>query len=307
MGDDVLLVEYHTKMNAMDPMNMEMLLNAVDMAESEGMKGIVIGNDASNFCAGANLGLALFAANLAAWKDLEDFIGLGQDTYQTVKYSEVPIVAASAGMCLGGGAEVLMHCDAVQAHSESYVGLVEVGVGIIPAWGGCKELLGRLNDFGLASKGPMGPVMKAFEYIGTAQVAKSAEQARSMGFIGPEDRITMNRDRLLADAKARVIELSEDYEPPEPRNYSLPGPTGMAGLQLALNDLALSGMATPHDVVVATALAEILSGGDTDMTESLEEDDILAMEKSAIARLGRHPDTLDRMQHMLETGKPLRN
>ena len=307
MGDDVLLVEYHTKMNAMDPMNMEMLLNAVDMAETEGLKGIVIGNDASNFCAGANLGLALFAANLAAWKDLEDFIGLGQDTYQTVKYSEIPVVAASAGMCLGGGAEVLMHCDAVQAHSESYVGLVEVGVGIIPAWGGCKELLGRLNDFGLASKGPMGPVMKAFEYIGTAQVAKSAEQARSMGFIGPEDRITMNRDRLLADAKARVIELSEGYEPPEPRNYSLPGPTGMAGLQLALNDLALSGMATPHDVVVATALAEILSGGDTDITESLEEDDILAMEKSAIARLGRHPDTLDRMQHMLETGKPLRN
>tara|TARA_B100000674_G_scaffold21809_2_gene15314 strand:- start:1612 stop:3951 length:2340 start_codon:yes stop_codon:yes gene_type:complete len=306
-GEGVLLVEYHTKMNAMDPMNMEMLLNAVDMAESEGYKGIIIGNDASNFCAGANLGLALFAANLAAWKDLEDFIGLGQDTYQTLKYCEVPVVAAPSGLCLGGGAEVLMHCDAVQAHSESYIGLVEVGVGIIPAWGGCKELLGRLVDFGLVTNGPMGASMKAFETIGTAKVAKSAEQARSMGFIGPDDGITMNRDRLLADAKRKVLELSEKYVPPEPRKYSLPGPSGMAGLNLALNDLALSGQATPHDVVVATYLAKILTGGDTDITDTLEEDEILAMEKDAIASLGRNPDTLDRMQHMLETGKPLRN
>ena len=306
-GDGVLLVEYHTKMNAMDPMNMEMLLNAVDLAESEDYKGIVIGNDATNFCAGANLGLALFAANLAAWKDLEDFIGLGQDTYQTLKYCEVPVVAASAGLCLGGGAEVLMHCDAVQAHSESYVGLVEVGVGIIPAWGGCKELLGRLVDFGLVTNGPMGAVMKAFETIGTAQVAKSAEQARSMGFLGPHDGITMNRDRLLADAKRKALDLSENYVPPAPRTYRLPGPTGLAGLNLALSDLALSGQATPHDVVVATSLAGILTGGNTDITVAMEEDDILAMEKEAIATLGRHPDTLDRMQHMLETGKPLRN
>lgn len=307
MGDQVLLVEYHTKMNAMDPMNMEMLLNAVDMAENEGWKGIVIGNDAANFCAGANLGLALFAANLAAWKDLDDFIGLGQDTYQTLKFSEVPIVAASAGLCLGGGAEVLMHCDAVQAHSESYVGLVEVGVGIIPAWGGCKEYLGRVKEFGLVSNGPMGAVMKAFEVIGTAQVAKSANQARTMGFLGPNDRITMNRDRLLSDAKKTLIELSKDYSPPEPRTYSLPGPSGKAALELAVNDLALSGKVTPHDIVVTNALAEILTGGDTDITDILEEDDILAMEKNAITTLAKNTDTLDRMQHMLETGKPLRN
>ena len=198
MGDGVLLVEYHTKMNAMDPMNIEMLVNAVDIAESDGFKGIVIGNDASNFCAGANLGLALFAANLGAWKDLEDFITLGQETYQTLKYCEVPVVAASAGLCLGGGAEVLMHCDAVQAHAESYIGLVEVGVGVVPAWGGCKELLGRLVEYGLVTNGPMGAAMKAFETIGTAQVAKSAEQASSLGFLAPSDQITMNRDRLLS-------------------------------------------------------------------------------------------------------------
>jgi len=307
MGDDVLLVEYHTKMNAMDPMNMEMLLNAVDMAENEDWKGVVIGNDAPNFCAGANLGLALFAANLAAWKELDDFIGLGQDTYQTLKYSEVPIVAASSGLCLGGGAEVLMHCDAVQAHSESYVGLVEVGVGIIPAWGGCKEYLGRLKEFGLVPNGPMGAVMKAFEVIGTAQVAKSAEQARKMGFLSPNDRVTMNRDRLLADAKKLLIEISNDYIPPEPRTYLLPGISGKVALQLAVNDLALSGKVTPHDVIVTNALADILSGGDTDITDLLNEDDILAMEKETIVRLAKNTDTLDRMQHMLETGKPLRN
>jgi 3-hydroxyacyl-CoA dehydrogenase len=267
----------------------------------------VIGNDAPNFCAGANLGLALFAANLAAWKELDDFIGLGQDTYQTLKYSEVPIVAASSGLCLGGGAEVLMHCDAVQAHSESYVGLVEVGVGIIPAWGGCKEYLGRLKEFGLVPNGPMGAVMKAFEVIGTAQVAKSAEQARTMGFLSPNDRVTMNRDRLLADAKKLLIEISNDYIPPEPRTYLLPGISGKVALQLAVNDLALSGKVTPHDVIVTNALADILSGGDTDITDLLNEDDILAMEKETIVRLAKNTDTLDRMQHMLETGKPLRN
>ena len=307
MDDGVLLVEYHTKMNAMDPMNMEMLLNAVDMAETGDWKGIVIGNDGSNFCAGANLGLALFASNLAAWSDLEDFISLGQETYQAVKYADVPVVAASTGMCLGGGAEVLMHCDAVQAHAESYIGLVEVGVGIVPAWGGCKELLARLRHFGISNGGPMGPVMKAFETIGTAQVAKSAEQARSLGFLGPNDRITMNRDRLLFDAKNLVLELAEDYFPPDPNSYQLPGATGKAALILAVNDLALSGLATPHDVVVASELAEILSGGDTDVTETMGEDEILALERTAIGRLGRDTATLDRMQHMLETGKPLRN
>ena len=153
----------------------------------------------------------------------------------------------------------------------------------------------------------MGPVMKAFEYIGTAQVAKSAEQARSMGFLGPSDGITMNRDRLLADAKARALELSRGYEPPAPRTYNLPGPTGRTALELAVRDLALSGQATPHDVVVTNELAWILSGGDTDMTETTEEDDILTMEREAIGRLGRHEDSLARMEHMLETGKPLRN
>jgi len=306
-GDEVLLVEYHSKMNAMDPLSMEILLTAVDMAEYGDWKGILIANDSNNFCAGANLGLALFGANLAAWKDVEDFIALGQESYQALKYAEVPVVAASTGVCVGGGAEVLLHCDAVQAHSESYVGLVEVGVGIVPGWGGCKEMLARLSSFGIAPNGPMGAVMKAFEMIGTAQIAKSAEQARRMGFLRPDDRVSMNRDLLLADAKARVLELADDYTPPEPHTYHLPGATGRAALDMAVSDLSRSGQATPHDVIVTGELANILTGGDTDMLDELSEDDILAMELAAISKLSRNEATLARMEHMVQTGKPLRN
>ena len=128
-----------------------------------------------------------------------------------------------------------------------------------------------------------------------------------MAFLAPDDKITMNRDRLLADAKARALELSEAYEPPEPRTYNLPGLSGRTALQLAVKDLTLSGQATPHDVVVTNELAWILSGGDTDMTETVDEDDILSMEREAIGKLGRHEDSLARMEHMLATGKPLRN
>ena len=307
-GDGVLLVEYHSKLNAMDPMSMEMLLTAVDIAENEGWKGILIGNDGSHFCAGANLGLALFAANLGAWKEVEQFISLGQDTYQALKYAEVPVVAAATGMCVGGGCEVLLHVDAVQAHSESYIGLVEVGVGIIPGWGGCKEMLARLPEFGLVGGGPMAGAMKAFENIGTAQVAKSAAQAQDLGYLRPTDRITMNRDRLLGDAKVRVLELSEDYTPPEPHTYHLSGPSGRLALEMALKDLATAGKATPHDVVVVSELAKILTGGDdADITVETSEDEILKLERSAISTLAKDEATLDRMEHMLAKGKPLRN
>ena len=153
----------------------------------------------------------------------------------------------------------------------------------------------------------MGAVMKAFEYIGTAKVSKSAEQARSMGFLAPNDGITMNRDRLLADAKNKAIDLAEGYCPPDPRKYVLPGETGLLALELAINDFALAGQATPHDVVVTKKLAGVLTGGSTDITESVEEEEILELEREAIGWLGRQTETLDRMEHMLETGKPLRN
>ncbi|MDP6098811.1 MAG: 3-hydroxyacyl-CoA dehydrogenase NAD-binding domain-containing protein [Candidatus Thalassarchaeaceae archaeon] len=306
-GDGVLLVEYHSKMNAMDPMSMEMLLSAVDIAEIEGWKGILIANDAQNFCAGANLGLALLAANLGAWKEIEDFITLGQEAYAALKYAEVPVVSASAGLCLGGGCEILLHSDAVQAHAESYIGLVEVGVGIIPAWGGCKEMLGRLAQNGFAPGGPMGPVTTAFETIGLAKVAKSAQQAQDIGYLTRNDRITMNRNRLIHDAKQLLLELAVDYVPPTPHVYNLPGRTGRAALDLAVTDLRRSGRATPHDVIVSSALAQVLTGGDTDMVDVLTEEDVLKLERESIILLAKNQASLARMENMLLTGKPLRN
>ena len=307
MGDNILLVEYHSKMNAVDPMTIEMLKEAVSMAEKEKWKGIVIGNDGKNFSAGANLGLVLFAVNLSAWNEVEEFIRSGQEAYQALKYCNVPVVGACSGLCLGGGAEVLLHCDSIQAHSESYIGLVEVGVGIIPAWGGCKEMLARIRDFNLAPGGPMGPIMKAFEIIGTAQVAKSADQARSMGFLGPDDSISMNRDRLLADSKMKAMTMSHGYTPPKPYTFSLPGKTARIALEMAVSDLAKSGNATPHDVIVTSELAKVLSGGEVDLTDSTGEEEILTLERESIGRLGRQEDTIQRMEHMLQTGKPLRN
>jgi len=306
-NDGVLLVEFHSKMNALDPLIMEILLAAVDISEGDEWRGILIANDSANFCAGANLGLALFAANLGAWSTLEEFIALGQDTYQALKYAEVPVVSAASGMCLGGGCEILLHSDGVVAHSESYIGLVEAGVGIIPAWGGCKEMLARLTDEKLVGLGPMAAPMQAFENIGMAKVAKSAHQAKDLGYLRQRDRITMNRDRVLSDAKSFLLELAQDYSPPSPNVYHLPGPSGLAALKMALNDLAIAGHATPHDLTVVGELAKVLTGGECDHTDELSEDDILALERKAIASLARNKLSLDRMEHMLAKGKPLRN
>ncbi len=306
-NDGVLLVEFHSKMNALDPLIMEILLAAVDIAESDEWKGILIANDSANFCAGANLGLALFAANLGAWGTLEDFIALGQDTYQALKYAEVPVVSAASGMCLGGGCEILLHSDGIVAHSESYIGLVETGVGIIPAWGGCKEMLARVTTEKLVGLGPMAATMMVFENIGMAKIAKSAQQAKDLGYLRASDRITMNREHVLANAKSYLLELAEDYSPPKPHTYHLPGPSGRSALAMALSDLAIAGHATPHDVTVIGELAKVLTGGECDHTEELSEEDILALERKAISTLARNEFSLARMEHMLSKGKPLRN
>ncbi|MBI3114043.1 MAG: enoyl-CoA hydratase/isomerase family protein, partial [Rhodospirillales bacterium] len=218
-----------------------------------------------------------------------------------------PVVGAPSGMALGGGCEVLLHCTAVQAHAETYAGLVEAGVGVIPGWGGCKEMLFRWFFDKKRPKGPMPPVIKAFEMIGTAQVAKSAAEARDFLFLRDRDGITMNRDRLLADAKAKALELAKNYSPPEEAPISLPGPTAKALMDMAVKGFRLSGKATPHDVVVAGALARVLSGGNTDITETVSEDQVLTLERDAFVSLARTSATIDRIQHMLKTGKPLRN
>lgn len=306
IGDGVLCLEFHTKMNAMDPDIMQMIKRAVDIVPGE-YKALVIHNEGTNFSAGANLGLALFAANIAAWADIENMVKLGQEAYMALKYAPFPVVGAPSGMALGGGCEVLLHCDAVEAHAETYMGLVEVGVGLVPAWGGCKEMLQRFTAMEGIPGGPMPPVIKSFETISMATVAKSAAQAKDHRYLRPQDGIVMNRDRVLAAAKTRALAMAANYRAPESPELSLPGPTAHAAMRMAVDNFRKLGKATAHDEVVADGLARVLSGGDTDMTETLGEDDVLALEREAFMHLVRNPATLARMEHTLETGKPLRN
>ncbi len=308
IGDGVLCFEVHTKMNSLDLDVVTLLDKALGLVEKE-YKALVLYNEAANFSVGANIGLALFAANVGVWPMIESLIENGQKTYKKMKYASFPVVAAPSGMALGGGCEMIMHASAVQAHAETYTGLVEVGVGVVPGWGGCKELLvrwGAAQKNG-APKGPMPPVAKAFEFVSTAKVAKSAAEAQEMLILKPTDGVTMNRDRLLADAKARALSMVEGYEAPEAPELRLPGPTGHAALDLAVEGFRLQGMVTPHDLTVADAAADVLTGGDTDMTETLTEDDILKLERKAFIRLLKTPQTLARIEHMISTGKPLRN
>jgi 3-hydroxyacyl-CoA dehydrogenase len=270
-------------------------------------KALVIYNEGSQFSVGANLGLALFAANIAAWMELDNLVAAGQGAYKALKYAPFPTVAAPAGMALGGGCEILLHASAIQAHAETYVGLVEVGVGLVPGWGGCKEMLNRWATLGRLPKGPMPFVAKAFELISTATVAKSAAEAKEMLFLRPADGITMNRYRLLADAKAKALSLVEGYKAPEAPVYRLPGPSAKAAMEMAVQGFQRLGKATPHDGVVSSALADVLSGGDTDMLYELSEDAVLDLGREAFMSLVRTPGTLARVEHMLMTGKPLRN
>jgi 3-hydroxyacyl-CoA dehydrogenase len=223
-----------------------------------------------------------------------------------LKYAPFPVVTALGGMALGGGCEFVLHSDAVQAHIESYVGLVEVGVGVIPGWGGCKEMLIRHMQ-GMPAGMAMPAIAKAFEYIATAKVAGSADEAKEMKLLNDKSRITMNRARLLPDAKALCLSLVDGYTPPEPATLNLPGPTAKAALQMGLEQFVATGKATPHDVVVCTQLADVLSGGDTDILDTLTEQQVLDLEHTHFMNLIHTKGTLDRIEHMLATGKPLRN
>ena len=306
IGDGVLCLEFTSKMNALDAEIITLLGKSLALAQ-QSYKGLVIYNEGENFSVGANLGVAMFAANVAAWPLIEESVRSGQQAYKALKYSPVPVVGAPAGMALGGGCEILMHCSAVQAHAESYIGLVEVGVGLLPGWGGCKELLARWQAEPKMPRGLMPAVAKTFEIISTAEVSKSAAQAVALHYLRPTDRITMNRDRLLFDAKQRVLELAQDYKPPVPTEYRLPGPGGRTALELAVDGFAKTGRATPHDVTVSHQVARVLTGGDADPLDVLTEDDITTLERESFMTLFRNPATLARTEHMLATGKPLRN
>jgi 3-hydroxyacyl-CoA dehydrogenase len=306
IGDGVACLEFHSKMNSLDPQILELIEASVAFIPHH-HKALVIYNEGSHFSAGANLGLLVFAAQLGGWDEVDNIVRAGQRAYQALKYAPFPVVGAPSGMALGGGCEILLHCDALQAHAETYVGLVETGVGLIPGWGGCKEMLHRWTTFPKRPGGFLPPVLKCFEIISVATVAKSAQEARDYLFLRPTDGITMNRDRLLADAKARALSMVAGYQPPEPPIFHLPGATARVAMEMAVNDFVAQGKATPYDAIVAKALAVVLSGGDTDITDTLSETDLLALEHAQFMQLVRNPETLARVSHMLETGKPLRN
>lgn len=309
VGDGVLCLEFTSKMNALDADVMAMIRKAIGLAgDGKGRwKALVVHNEGENFSVGVNLGIALFAVNIGLWPQIEQQVEEGQEVYEALRTAPFPVVAAPSGMALGGGCELLLHCDRVQAHAETYAGLVEVGVGLVPGWGGCKELLTRHWTNRRRPGGPMPPIAAAFETIGTAKVARSAAEARDLLFLREGDGITMNRDRLLADAKALALKLAGDYATPEPVELRLPGPTARVALRLVIEGFRAQGRASGHDALVAEGLAEVLSGGDTDVTRALTGADLSALERKVFMRLAREPKTIARIEHMLETGKPLRN
>jgi 3-hydroxyacyl-CoA dehydrogenase len=306
IGDGVACLEFHSKMNTLDMDSMSTINQSIATVSKE-FKALVIHNDAENFSAGANLGLLMKAIHESDWAAVEQLIHQGQQTYQRLKYAPFPVVAAPSGLALGGGCEILLHCDAIQAHAELYMGLVEVGVGLIPGWGGCKEYLRRCFMLPKRAGGPIPPIIKAFQTIGLASVSKSAFEARELLYLSPNDSITMNKNRLLADAKTKALDLSKDYAPPLPYLYPMPGKTAKVLMDMGIKAFHLIGKATDYDVVVSGQLAHVLSGGDSDFTAPLTEDDLLALELEAFLTLVKQAGTLARLEHMLKTGKPLRN
>jgi 3-hydroxyacyl-CoA dehydrogenase len=310
MGDGVLCVEFHAKMNAIDADIIAMLTAAVEEGRKN-WRAIVIGNDAPDFCVGANLFLVLMGAKSGAWDEIDRGTRALQDANMALKYSDIPVVVAPAGRTLGGGAEIVMHGQGVRAAVETYIGLVEVGAGVVPAGGGCKELLARWQTL-TPEQGPFPAVRHSFETIAVATVATSAYDAMNYGFIRKDDAITWDRERLLADAKADALALAEakdmgTWRKPTPPTFRLPGPGGRLVLEQVAEGLKLQGKASEHDVLVSSHLAYVLTGGNCSPLDALSEQDILDLEREAFVELCKTEKTQERMAALLTTGKPLRN
>lgn len=309
MGDGATLLEFHTKMNSIDDSIISMMNTALDETEKN-FKGLVIGNDGSNFSAGANIVAMLWAARSGDFDSIRKMAAGFQAVNQRMRYSPVPVVTAPFNLTLGGGAEVTMAGNAVQASAELYIGLVEVGVGLIPGGGGTMQLLRNLFGRFAADKDfdPFPFLKKVFLAVGMAKVATSAEEAREMGFLGMSDGISANRDFLLSDAKARVLGMADSgFQPPRPTRFRLPGASGYATIDMLLYDMELNNQISAHDRKIARKLARVLTGGDTSPSVLVTEERLLELELEAFLSLIGEEKTQDRLQHMIEKGKPLRN
>jgi len=322
LGDGVLAIELHSKpLNTIDDNVVAMLKAGVEEAERN-FRALVVTTEAADFSAGANLAQLLMAARMRQWPLIERVLRAFQDANMGLKYANVPVVVAPSGRALGGGCEIIMHGHQVRAHAETYIGLVEVGAGVIPAGGGCKELLARWSLAGTSDsraranvsgeRGPFPPSRHAFEIISMATVSTSAVEAQDYRFLRRTDQITIDRDRLLRDARADALALADArdqgrWRKPEPATYHLPGPGGRLVIEQQLEGLRLTGKISEHDAVIGSKLAWVLTGGETSPTQELSEQDILDLEREAFLSLCGMAKSLDRMQHLLTTGKPLRN
>src|SRR5690625_3547761 len=309
MGDGIAALELHSKMNAIDANVVEMMNDALDIAEKD-FKGLVIGHDGDTYSAGANLLEVLTAIGQGKWDQLEALVKGFQDANQRMYYSPIPVVTAPHGLALGGGAELAMSGNATVASSELFMGLVEAGVGLIP--GGAGNLMLLRNLYGQHAMDrdidafPF--IKKVFMAIGLAKTSSSAEEARALGFLRPGDLITMNRDLVLNDAKQLALGLAEaGFRPPRQTTYLLPGPSGQATIEMLLYDMKLNRQASEHDTVVGGKLAHVLYGGDTSSTTPVTEERLLELEREAFLSLAGMEKSQQRMEHMLKTGKPLRN
>ncbi|HSZ80664.1 MAG TPA: 3-hydroxyacyl-CoA dehydrogenase/enoyl-CoA hydratase family protein [Polyangia bacterium] len=310
LGDGVFCLEFHAKMNALDPEIVALMTKAVDRAEREGV-GLVIGNDAPDaFCAGANLFSLMVALGQNNTQAIDDMVVGFQSACQRTRYARVPVVAAPFGLALGGGAEVVLGCQNVRAAAELYIGCVEVGVGLIPAGGGCMELAARASakatddpNFDLLSL-----VRVPFEMLARARVSISAEDARDLGYLKESHGVSMARQTVIADAKELVLGLARaGYRPPPPRRVRVIGEAGAATMRSLLRNLVGAHQISEHDAKISGQLARILSGGDVPAGATVSEQHLLDLEREAFLSLCGEPKTRERIQHMLTTSKPLRN
>jgi 3-hydroxyacyl-CoA dehydrogenase len=308
-GNGVALIEFHSKMNTLGEGVLTMLSRSLDRVERDGLTGLVIGNDdPRTFTAGADLSMILSLIGGGDWKRLNGAVRSFQEISLRIRQSPFPVVAAPFGLTLGGGCEFSLYADAIQAHAELYMGLVEVGVGLIPAGGGTTEMVFRFTSELMAYEEAdlFEAVKRAFQLIAMAKTSTSALDARKLGFLRDRDRITMNRDRLLADAAARVVELAADYVPPLPRVITALGREALGNLHYAAWAMREAGQISEHDVKIAHELAYVMAGGDGPRRQ-VTEGDLLELEREAFLRLLGTPETQQRMKYTLETGKPLRN
>jgi 3-hydroxyacyl-CoA dehydrogenase len=323
LGDGVGCIEFHSKMNSLGADIVGLILQTLKAGgPGDNFDAFVITNDATNFSVGANLMLLLMSVQEDEWDDVDLAIRQFQGMTQAIKFSPKPVVSAPFGLCLGGGTEISLHAAARQPHAELYTGLVEVGVGLLPGGGGCKEMLLRAVDGATAARGGKGSaealagsiemleaMKRAFEAIATAKVATSAHEARGLGFLSDNDRITMNRERVLSDAKTRALELARaGYEPPVPRaDIPAPGENLLATLKMGVHMMRQGDFVTDYEVKLGGKIAEVLCGGNLTAGTPVSEQYILDLEREGFKSLCGEKKTQERIQYTLKTGKTLRN